>query len=159
MANLNSISKLDIMDAIRMALQKEFDSFQRASRQSRQDGNDEESKADSKYNTQSTEANYLADGQAKRAEEVVQAAAIYDSMEFRNFDHHDSIEVGALVELDIKNQSHWFFLGPAYGGLELYLDEKEITVITPESPLGAQLIGRHVGGEIDSPPSYIVSIS
>lgn len=158
MANFNSISKLEVMDAIREALSKEFESFQQASQQTRQSGNDDETKADGKYDTQSTEANYLADGQARQAQEVVQAAAAFDAIKPRDFDRKDPIDLGALIELNIEMHTQWFFLGPAYGGLEIHLDDRDITVITPDSPLGAQLLGMQAGDCLDSPKVEIVSI-
>ena len=159
MANYNSMTKSEIIDAIHLGLKEDFNTFRRASQQTRQGGSDDESKADGKYDTQSTEANYLADGQAKQAHQVVLAAAIYDAMEPRDFDTFDPIDLGALIELNINKRSQWFFLGPAYGGLEIYLDQKNITIITPDSPIGAQLLHLKVGDCITSPEAEILSIS
>lgn len=153
------MSKLEILDAIRLVLKKDFDTFRRASQQTRQGGSDNESKADGKYDTQSTEANYLADGQARQAEEVVQAAAAFDAMDTHDFTAYDSIDLGALIELNINQQSQWFFLGPAYGGLEINIDDLSITVITLDSPIGAQLAGLQTGDCISSPPAEILTVS
>lgn len=153
------MTKQEIIDAIHLGLKEDFNTFRRASQQTRQSGSDDESKSDGKYDTQSTEANYLADGQAKQAHEVVLAAATYDAMEPRDFGTFDPIDLGALIELNINKQSQWFFLGPAYGGLEIYLDHQNITVITPESPIGAQLLHLRVGDCIASPEAEILSIS
>ena len=153
------MNKLEIIDAIRDALNKDFHSFRRASQQTRSSGSDDESKADGKYDTQSTETNYLADGQARQAQEVVHAAAAFDAMLQRNFDRKDPIDVGALIELNINQHPQWFFLGPAYGGLEIYIDDRKITVITPKSAIGKKLIGLQVGDSISSPTADIDSIS
>ncbi len=159
MANTRSTLKPAIIAAIRAALKSEFDSYQNASLQTRQSGSDDESRADGKYDTQSTEANYLADGQARQAEEIAQAAATYAAMESRDFKVFHSVDIGALIELDIQQQSQWFFLGPASGGLEIEVEQQTITVITPDSPLGQQLIGRHTGDHISSPKAEILSIT
>ncbi len=153
------MSKSEIIDAILLGLKKDFDTFQRASQQTRQSGSDDESKADGKYDTQSTEANYLADGQARQAEELAQAASTYDAMEPRDFNTFDAIDIGALIELNINNQSQWFFLGPTSGGLEIKVGTRPITVITPDSPLGNQVIGLHLGDQISSPQAEILSIT
>lgn len=158
MANFNSNVKSSIISAIRAALKKDFESFQQASQQTRQGGSDDESKADGKYDTQSTEANYLADGQARQAEEVAQAAATFESMQPRDFKAYHPIDIGALIELAIQQQSQWFFLAPVSGGLEITLDQQNITIITPNSPLGSQLIGRHQGDQLTSPDAKITSI-
>jgi transcription elongation GreA/GreB family factor len=41
------------------------------------------------------------------------------------------------------------FIGPEEGGLKLNLDGEEILVITPGSPLGADLIGKRVGDVVN----------
>lgn len=38
-----------------------------------------------------------------------------------------------------------FYLLPCGGGVELMVEDREVTVITPESPLGAALIGKRCG--------------
>jgi transcription elongation GreA/GreB family factor len=55
------------------------------------------------------------------------------------------IALGALVELSARGRSAWYFLGPRAGGLELRIDDREILVLTPQSPLGRQLLGKRVG--------------
>ena len=38
-----------------------------------------------------------------------------------------------------------YFLGPKAGGTEVAIDGTSVTVITPQSPLGRQLVGRKLG--------------
>ncbi len=147
-----------IIAAIRAALKKDFESFQQASQQTRQSGNDEQSQPDGKYDTQSTEANYLADGQARQAEEIAQAASCFEAMETRDFKTYHPIDLGALVEMEINQQSQWFFLAPTSGGLEIQVENQEITLITPDSPLGKQIIGQYQGEQISFPVAKILSI-
>lgn len=158
MANFNSNLKSTIIAAIRAALKKDFESFQQASQQTRQSGNDEESQPDGKYDTQSTEANYLADGQARQAEEIAQAASCFETMQARDFKSYHPIDLGALVEMEIHQQSQWFFLAPASGGLEIKVEDLEITLITPDSPLGKQIIGHYQGEQISTPTATILSV-
>jgi len=42
-------------------------------------------------------------------------------------------------------ETSYYFLGPRAGGTEILHDKKEILVITPQSPLGEQLMGRKAG--------------
>jgi hypothetical protein len=44
-----------------------------------------------------------------------------------------------------------YFLGPARGGLTLPWAEGEVTVITPTSPLGRQLLGQTIGATVTLP--------
>ncbi len=41
-----------------------------------------------------------------------------------------------------------YFLGPRAGGTEIVQDRREILVITPPSPLGAQLLARKQGDRL-----------
>ena len=41
------------------------------------------------------------------------------------------------------------FLGPAAGGLKVDFNNNEVVVITPDSPLGRDLLGKEVGDVIE----------
>jgi transcription elongation GreA/GreB family factor len=56
--------------------------------------------------------------------------------------------VGALVELTGKKERSLYFIGPRAGGTEVTHDEREVLVITPQSPLGQQLVGRRQGDKL-----------
>ena len=70
----------------------------------------------------------------------------------------ERIDFGALVELEISGEVEWFFLAPAGGGTEVQHEGATITVITPESPLGSQLLGSRAGGQVKVPPGRILSV-
>ena len=57
----------------------------------------------------------------------------------------DSIGIGALLELDQGGTTEFYFIGPTAGGTEVEMDGTEILIITPESPLGSQLMGLEAG--------------
>ena len=63
----------------------------------------------------------------------------------KNFGAGEPIELGALVELENGGENLFYFIGPRAGGTEILHDKKEILVITPQSPLGEQLLGRKAG--------------
>jgi transcription elongation GreA/GreB family factor len=63
----------------------------------------------------------------------------------KKFAPGDAIAVGALVELEHGGENSFYFVGPRAGGTEVMHDRKEILVITPQSPLGEQLIGKKSG--------------
>jgi transcription elongation GreA/GreB family factor len=50
-----------------------------------------------------------------------------------------------LVELQVSGEPAFYFIGPRAGGTEVIHDKKEILVITPQSPLGEQLVGKKSG--------------
>ena len=112
------------------------------------DASDEQNKPEDKYDTRGLETAYLASSQARLATETEQALATYQSLALEKFSNTTPIALTALVELDSKGARTLYFLGPKNGGLEIQLKDKEILLITPESPLGQQLLGKKVGDRI-----------
>lgn len=111
---------------------------------------DDESVAETQYDTLAIEAGYLAQGQSKRVQEFQQAINAYTDLEITYFSEKSKISMGALVQLgaDIKTKS-WFFIGPAAGGFRCQVAEQAITVITPQSPMGAALLGKQIDDDIE----------
>jgi transcription elongation GreA/GreB family factor len=145
------MDKSGIVTAILDKLRDEFDSRRAASKATRTSGNDAESKAENKYDTLSIEQNYLADGLAKQARIAAEAAAAYEKLPVRDFSPEETVDLGAVVEVAFVRDTEWFFLGPAAGGIEVSHEGRTITVLTPESPLGSQLLDRKAGDTIASP--------
>ncbi len=105
---------------------------------------------DSKYETLSVEASYIAQGQANRAQDILKAIESFRGLEPQKFTYDGSIRLGALVLLEEgENLQRQFFLGPASGGLKLKHEGSEIMVITPDSPLGENLLGKRAGDECE----------
>jgi len=152
------MDKTAVIKAIVEAIEAEFDTLQRTSRATRAAGNDEESKAEGKYDTRSTEDNYLADGLARQAQAAAQAGAAWKDFAPPGFGPDARIDLGALVELSFPDESRWFFLGPAGGGVEVMCDGKPIITLTPESPLGRQLMGLKAGDATASPRAIIRAV-
>ena len=152
------VDKARILTAILDALGAGFDQLQSTSQKTRAAGNDVESKAEGKYDTRSTEDNYLADGLARQAHAAAQAGAAYEGFTPPVFAPGTPIGIGALVQLEFPEERHWFFLGPAGGGIEVVCDGIPITVLTPDSPLGRQLVGLTVSDSTKSPKAVIRSV-
>ncbi len=150
--------KPKIVQAILEVLRDEFDQRTRASRETRAAGNDAESKAENKYDTLSIEENYLADGLARQAATALAAAKALEKLSLHDFAPDEPIDLGALVELEFPDGREHFFLAPAAGGIEVRVHDRTITVITPDSPLGGQLLDRHAG-EILPGKARILSVA
>ena len=105
----------------------------------------ESSKAESKYDTRGLEAAYLAGGQARQAKEILDSIKLYRSLPMRAFTAKEPIDLTALVKLAVDGLSSMYFLGPKSGGLEVEYNGEEIVVITPQSPLGQNLMGKMSG--------------
>ena len=158
------MNKRALIRKIVAKLTSELAVYFRAAQNSRAEATHEQSKAESKYDTRGLEASYLARGQSRQAAELEAAIAEFEALEVRKFAAGESIGVGALVELEVAGEKSFYFIGPRAGGTEVVQDKREVLVITPQSPLGAQLLKKK---QDDRPrielagrkqPSWIVSV-
>ena len=81
----------------------------------------------------------------KQAAEIEAAIAAFEKLEARTFGVGEPIDLGALVELESAGEQTLYFIGPKAGGTEVVHQKREVLVITPQSPLGEQLMGRKQG--------------
>jgi len=139
------MNKRAILNKIIAKLVGELETYFRAAQFSRAEATHESNKAENKYDTRGLEASYLARGQSKQLADLEAAIAEFEKLGVKKFSGTDAIGVGALVELDQGGGRDFYFLGPRAGGTEIEHDRKEILVITPQSPLGEQLVGKKSG--------------
>jgi len=141
------MNKRAVIRKIVARLTEELQVYFRAAHASRAEATHEQSKAESKYDTRGLEASYLARGQSRQAAEIEAAITEFEKLDVRPFTNGAGIDVGALVELEHGGENSFYFLGPRAGGTEIIHDRKEILVITPQSPLGEQLMGKKQGDQ------------
>ena len=145
------VKKSTLRDAILAQLRQELALQKSAAETSREEAISEESRAENKWDTHSQEAAYLAEGQARLAAEIRASIELYATLPLPEFAPDDRIEPGAVVELEsAAGQSAWFFLGPRAGGLEFEIDGRKFLVLTPQSPLGRQLLGKRTGDSVQT---------
>lgn len=138
------MNKRALIKKIVSRLREELEIYFRAARASRTEATHEQSKAENKYDTRGLEASYLARGQSRQAAEIQGAIAAFEKLDARTFEA-EPVDVGAFVELELDGEKAAYFIGPRAGGTEVIHDKREVLVITPESPLGQQLMGRKQG--------------
>ncbi len=144
------MNKTELLHAIIERLGVDLDVLQRAAQTAYEAATAEENIAENKYDTLSLEASYLATGQARRMEEIRQARAAYLQLSLRDFDPEVGVQVSNLVLLeDETGNRQRVFLGPEAAGLKIGEGANLVTVITPRSPLGQQLLGKVEGDEVD----------
>lgn len=140
--------KRAILDEIVAALATELETLASAARDARQAATDDESRAEDKHDTRAIEASYLADGQERAALEAQEALTAYRTLAVRSFAPGEPIALTALVTLDEGAASEFYFIGRSRGGLAVKLGDREVLVITPQSPIGRKLLGRVTGDVI-----------
>jgi len=139
------MNKTQLLKQIVARLSENLSMLENAARASHAEATHESSKAENKYDTRGLEAAYLAGGQARQAKEILDSIQVYQSLAVKDFASDEPIEMTALVELDSAGMRNTYFIGPKSGGLEIEFQGKEITVITPQSPLGQNLIQKCTG--------------
>jgi len=139
------VKKAALVQKIIAQLAAELEAYAQSARSAHAEATDEQSKAENKYDTRGLEASYLAVGQSRQALETSEALEQFSALPLPEFGPEDSIDLGALVELETKVGRALYFLGPRAGGTEVVLGRREVLVITPQSPIGQQLVGKKQG--------------
>ena len=139
------MNKSKLLKEIVAVLGESLETLERAARASHNEATHESSRAESKYDTRGLEAAYLAGGQARQAREIMESMKLYSSLEPRGFSPSDLIDLTAVVKLETDGAPFLYFIGPKSGGVEVNFKGEEITVITPQSPLGQNLVGKKAG--------------
>lgn len=101
----------------------------------------EENRPENAKDMRSTEASYVARGQAAHVRELEGALVSLSQLRPRAFDADDAIALSALVEVAVGGQRATYFLVPALGGRRLQGPGGPVSTLTPESPLGRALLG------------------
>ena len=143
------MNKRALVKAIIARLSNELALNIQAARLAAAGATDEQNKADNKYDTRGLELSYLAAGQGRQIVEAEATIALFRALVLRDFGPLDPIDLTAVVSLEYPvrpdEPQPLYFLAPRGGGTEVRYARREILVITPQSPLGQQLLGRRKG--------------
>ena len=144
------MKKERVVELISDRLREESVEADRAAREAREMVTNRETAGGAPHDTLSMEASFLAEAQAKRASAAEAALVAYQSLSLEHFDANTPILLTALVTLETqgKRERKVLFFGPEAGGLRIDADGKEITVVTPASPLGRELLTKIKGDVI-----------
>ncbi len=142
------MNKQAVLDQVIAILTKELSALTRAANDSFAAATDPDSKAENKYDTRSLEASYVARGQAQRVAELQEALHVMSSMSGEPLPAASAVVTGALVTLTTPDGPSHYLIASHAGGTEVQVDGHELHVITPASPLGQRLHGRHAGDRL-----------
>jgi hypothetical protein len=139
------VNKRALLKKILAQIQAEVQSYAKAAKAAHAEATHEQNKAENKYDTRGLEAAYLAGAQSRQAAVAQQAIEDFTKLPLKEFTATDAIDLSALVEVESRGERSLFFLGPCKGGLEIQQNGREVIVLTPQAPLGQQLVGRKQG--------------
>jgi len=137
--------KRDVLAALRLALEDELSRFRKRALDAAEAATHEENRPEGDKDMRSTEASYVARGQAERVRELETALARLSGIVPRSFADGEAIAVGALVELEHAGQRSTVFLVPAGGGVRV----GDVQSLATASPLGVALLGLTAGDEAE----------
>jgi transcription elongation GreA/GreB family factor len=144
------MDKQKVVDQIRLYLEEELAVIEKAVDSAREAATHEENKAENQYDTRALEASYLANAQAKRADEIRQLLLMYKFLPVKDYSKEKAVACpGALIELEYNETRAFYFIAPLGGGLVTRVDGKPVQVITPVSPMGEALMGKKTGDTIE----------
>ncbi len=133
-----------ILKVLIAELEGELHRLLAANEQASAGATDSEAKAETKWDTCGLESSYLARGHAQQFKTL--AAEVHNLRGFAAPDYTGrSIGLGALAEVEMGSEALLFFLLHCGGGIDLAVEGREVTVITPESPIGAALLDKRQG--------------
>ena len=142
---VSKMNKARLIQQIVASLTESLAILEKAARASHAEATHESSKAESKYDTRGLEAAYLAGARPARQRKFLTQSRSTKLWPPRISPADEPIDLTALVELDTDGTRSIYFIGPKNGGLEIEHQRKEIMVITPQSPLGQNLMGKKAG--------------
>lgn len=129
-------------------LKADLDMLARAQEDAQEGATHEEAKAEDDKDTRAIEASYVARGHAMRIEELARGIVEVESMAMREFGDDAPAALSALVtvaEDDAPDSIYW--IAPHGGGIALA--KNKVQVVTPKSPLGRALLGKHEGDDCE----------
>lgn len=126
-------------------LTRERDIISRAAETAHSEATHPEAKPENRYDTRSLEASYLAGAQQARVEELTAKIEILRSTNLLSFSRADAIAPSALIQLESNGKIFEYFLTAWVSGYTYKIDNREIRIISVQSPFGAALNGKFVG--------------
>jgi transcription elongation GreA/GreB family factor len=139
--------KRELAKELLALLKAALDTVERAHKATKEGATHEEARPENDKDTRALEQSYLARGQALRVEELIAAVGDLQNMLVRTFERADPVALGALVTVQQDDTQRVYFLAPHGGGSSLA--GGAVQVVTPRSPLGRALLGKHVGDDCD----------
>ena len=140
--------KAVLIQKVVASLDAELALLAQSARSAHEEATHAQSRAENKYDTRGLEASYLARGQSRQAAEILAAREEFAALEARRFGPGESIDLSAVVELEGVGGRALYFIGPRAGGTEIVHQKQAIVVMTPQSPLGSQLMGSKQGDRL-----------
>lgn len=149
------MDKSEFFDRLIETLRAECLHAVKASKDAAEYATNEESKADSQWDTQGLEASYLAAGQAGQARQWAETIEALQGEREILLKPKETLSLGALFCCDFGAGPEWFFFAAVAGGQTIEAASGKVTVITAQSPLLARLKNLKAGDTFHLPDGSV----
>jgi transcription elongation GreA/GreB family factor len=141
--------KKELLNNIIKHLSTELENSELAAKNAHLAATDDQSVAETQYDTLAIEASYLAEGQSRRVDEIKYSLHLFEQLAKQEESTNSQVKVGSLVQLEKDtSENAWFYIGPAAGGFTCEINGLTFTLITPKSPMGSALINKEEADEV-----------
>ena len=142
---IQDMDKAQFFNRLIETLREECMHAVQASKDAAEYATNEESRSESKWDTQGLEASYLAAGQAGQAKQWADSVQELQSEREEILKSKHSVGLGALFSCDFGDGQEWYFFAGVAGGHVVPMELGDVTVITSHSPLAARLLRLKAG--------------
>ena len=140
--------KQALLAALRAHLEGELATMRRLALDAAEAATHEDNRPESDKDMRSTEASYIARGQAARVLDLERELGLLGALDLAEL-RGGPARAGALVEVRTQGKTSRYFLVPASGGVPLEAGGVAAQSLSIQSPLGAVLVGLSEGDEAE----------
>lgn len=148
MSDFTLADKQQLLGTLKARVEADLATLQHAHEETTQGVTHEDARQEGDKDMRSTEASYIARGQARRVTELQNALGALEALKLRAFAADTPVALGALVTVELDDSALHLFMAPAAGGMRVEFGSATVRVITPRSPLGQAVLGRSQGDEV-----------
>lgn len=142
------LDKTTLIDKVIEAISNSLANAEEAATQAKNLATDEQSKAETQYDTVAIEAAFLAQGQSERTAELQLELEYWQRLKQQKANYNNLIP-GALFCIESEQgERKTYFLAEVSGGQKVTIDGETTYVITPSSPLGAVCLEKELEDEL-----------
>ena len=106
--------------------------------------------AEKQRDTTGFESAFLARGYAKHCMDLSHRLELLRTLVAEDFSGQE-VDVGALVKVEMEGEVAWYLLLECGGGIDVSVEGRSVTVVTPDSPMGKALLGNVEAGFVGLP--------
>ena len=144
-----NMNKSKLIEQLKLQINQLLQEAEFAAQQAHLAAIDDQSVAETQYDTLAIEAAYLAEGQSKRIELYKHELQQLEALPKLDIEYKQ-VSSGCIVMLERDDGlKQCFWLLPVAGGQVLDFEDKTITVITLEAPFAKAMIGLNLDDEFE----------